>query len=156
MSEPRKTSMRMIGRANKDTEKTGAGGALHRRPFEGPSQLREALWQSVAARLAGLNVRVYQIGIHALSGATAGLAGMLLAARTGSGSPMVAARARDAASSADVRKPAARPPRAKAGRPALAADSARQQLRPPADDADHSKEVDVDLARRRGPNMKPR
>jgi L-arabinose transport system permease protein len=42
----------------------------------------------VVARLAGLNVRGYQIGIYTLSGATAGLAGMLLAARTGSGQPI--------------------------------------------------------------------
>jgi L-arabinose transport system permease protein len=42
----------------------------------------------VVARLAGLNNRAYQIGIYMLSGATAGLAGMLLAARTGSGQPV--------------------------------------------------------------------
>ena len=42
----------------------------------------------IVARLAGLNVRRYQIGIYMLSGATAGLAGMLLAARTGSGQPI--------------------------------------------------------------------
>jgi L-arabinose transport system permease protein len=42
----------------------------------------------VVASLAGLNVRRYQIGIYMLSGATAGLAGMLLAARTGSGQPI--------------------------------------------------------------------
>ena len=42
----------------------------------------------VVARLAGLNVQGYQIGIDALSGAAAGLAGMLLAARTGSGQPI--------------------------------------------------------------------
>jgi L-arabinose transport system permease protein len=42
----------------------------------------------LVARLAGLNVRLYQIGIYTLSGATAGLAGMLLAARTGSGQPI--------------------------------------------------------------------
>ena len=42
----------------------------------------------VVARLAGLNVRAYQIGVYTLSGATAGLAGMLLAARTGSGQPI--------------------------------------------------------------------
>ena len=42
----------------------------------------------VVARLAGLNVRAYQVGIYTLSGATAGLAGMLLAARTGSGQPI--------------------------------------------------------------------
>ncbi len=42
----------------------------------------------VVARLAGLNVRAYQIGVYILSGAAAGLAGMLLAARTGSGQPI--------------------------------------------------------------------
>jgi L-arabinose transport system permease protein len=42
----------------------------------------------VVARLAGLNNRAYQIGVYMLSGATAGLAGMLLAARTGSGQPV--------------------------------------------------------------------
>jgi ribose transport system permease protein/L-arabinose transport system permease protein len=42
----------------------------------------------VVARLAGLNVQGYQVGIYTLSGATAGLAGMLLAARTGSGQPI--------------------------------------------------------------------
>lgn len=42
----------------------------------------------VVARLAGLNVRGYQIGVYILSGAAAGLAGMLLAARTGSGQPI--------------------------------------------------------------------
>ena len=42
----------------------------------------------VVARLAGLNNRAYQIGVYILSGATAGLAGMLLAARTGSGQPV--------------------------------------------------------------------
>lgn len=42
----------------------------------------------VVARLAGLNVRAYQIGVYVLSGAAAGLAGLLLAARTGSGQPI--------------------------------------------------------------------
>lgn len=42
----------------------------------------------VVARLAGLNNRAYQIGVYILSGATAGLAGMLLAARTRSGQPV--------------------------------------------------------------------
>jgi L-arabinose transport system permease protein len=42
----------------------------------------------VVARLAGLNVRGYQVGIYILSGAAAGLAGMLLAARTSSGQPI--------------------------------------------------------------------
>jgi L-arabinose transport system permease protein len=40
------------------------------------------------ARLAGLPIRTYQVGIYALSGAAAGLAGVLLAARTGSGQPL--------------------------------------------------------------------
>ena len=42
----------------------------------------------VVARLAGLNNRAYQIGVYVLSGAAAGLAGLLLAARTGSGQPI--------------------------------------------------------------------
>lgn len=42
----------------------------------------------VVARLAGLNVRAYQIGVYILSGVAGGLAGMLLAARTGSGQPI--------------------------------------------------------------------
>jgi len=42
----------------------------------------------VVARLAGIHVQGYQIGIYTLSGATAGLAGMLLAARTSSGQPI--------------------------------------------------------------------
>ncbi len=42
----------------------------------------------VVARLAGLNNRAYQIGVYILSGVAAGLAGMLLAARTGSGQPI--------------------------------------------------------------------
>ena len=42
----------------------------------------------VVARLAGLDVRATQIGVYVLSGAAAGLAGMLLAARTGSGQPV--------------------------------------------------------------------
>ena len=42
----------------------------------------------VVARLAGLNNRAYLIGVYMLSGAAAGLAGMLLAARTGSGQPV--------------------------------------------------------------------
>ena len=42
----------------------------------------------VVARLAGLDVRAYQIGVYVLSGVAAGLAGMLLAARTGSGQPI--------------------------------------------------------------------
>jgi len=43
---------------------------------------------ALVARFAGLNVRAYQIGVYVLSGATAGLAGLLLAARTGSGQPI--------------------------------------------------------------------
>lgn len=42
----------------------------------------------VVARLAGLNVRAYRIGVYILSGGASGLAGMLLAARTGSGQPI--------------------------------------------------------------------
>ena len=42
----------------------------------------------VVARLAGLDVRRYQIGVYVLSGIASGLAGMLLAARTGSGQPI--------------------------------------------------------------------
>ena len=42
----------------------------------------------VVARLAGLNNRAYQIGVYILSAAAAGLAGLLLAARTGSGQPI--------------------------------------------------------------------
>ena len=42
----------------------------------------------IVARLAGLPILPYQVGIYALSGAAAGLAGMLLAARTGSGQPL--------------------------------------------------------------------
>ena len=48
----------------------------------------EKIASAIKTRLAGLNVRAYQIGIYTLSGATAGLAGMLLAARTGSGQPI--------------------------------------------------------------------
>ena len=42
----------------------------------------------VASRLAGLNNKGYQIGVYILSGAAAGLGGLLLAARTGSGQPI--------------------------------------------------------------------
>lgn len=42
----------------------------------------------VVARLAGLNNRAYQVGVYILSGVAAGLAGLLLAARTGSGQPI--------------------------------------------------------------------
>jgi ribose transport system permease protein/L-arabinose transport system permease protein len=41
----------------------------------------------VVARFAGINLTNYRIGIYIMSGATAGLAGVLLAARTGSGQP---------------------------------------------------------------------
>jgi ribose transport system permease protein/L-arabinose transport system permease protein len=40
------------------------------------------------ARLAGLNNTRYQIGVYVLSGVAAGLGGLLLAARTGSGQPI--------------------------------------------------------------------
>lgn len=40
-----------------------------------------------AARLAGINLDRYKLGIYALSGAAAGLAGVLLTARTTSGQP---------------------------------------------------------------------
>jgi len=43
---------------------------------------------SVAARLAGINVNRMKIGMYMLCGATAGLAGVLLAARTTSGNPI--------------------------------------------------------------------
>ena len=42
----------------------------------------------VVARLAGLNNAGYQIGVYILSGVAAGLGGLLLAARTGSGQPI--------------------------------------------------------------------
>jgi L-arabinose transport system permease protein len=42
----------------------------------------------VVARLAGLNNTAYQIGVYILSGVAAGLGGLLLAARTGSGQPI--------------------------------------------------------------------
>jgi L-arabinose transport system permease protein len=42
----------------------------------------------VVARLAGLNNTAYQIGVYVLSGVAAGLGGLLLAARTGSGQPI--------------------------------------------------------------------
>lgn len=42
----------------------------------------------LVARLAGLDNRAYQIGVYILSGTAAGLAGVLLAARTGSGQPI--------------------------------------------------------------------
>jgi len=43
---------------------------------------------AVAARLAGINVRRVKIGMYILSGAAAGLAGVLLTARTTSGNPI--------------------------------------------------------------------
>ncbi len=43
---------------------------------------------SVAARLAGINVNRMKIGMYLLCGATAGLAGVLLTARTTSGNPI--------------------------------------------------------------------
>ena len=39
------------------------------------------------ARLAGIDIKRYQLGIYAVSGLAAGLAGMILAARTMSGQP---------------------------------------------------------------------
>lgn len=42
----------------------------------------------VVARLAGLDNTRYQIGVYILSGVAAGLGGLLLAARTGSGQPI--------------------------------------------------------------------
>jgi len=42
----------------------------------------------IVARLAGLNNTRYQIGVYVLSGVAAGLGGLLLAARTGSGQPI--------------------------------------------------------------------
>lgn len=42
----------------------------------------------VVARLSGLNLNRYRVGVYALSGAVAGVAGLLLAARTGSGQPV--------------------------------------------------------------------
>lgn len=42
----------------------------------------------VVARLSGMNLSRYRVGIYALSGAVAGVGGILLAARTGSGQPV--------------------------------------------------------------------
>src|SRR5262249_54512275 len=42
----------------------------------------------VVARFAGIHLTRYRIGIYVMSGAAAGLAGILLAARTGSGQPI--------------------------------------------------------------------
>ncbi|MER9673966.1 ABC transporter permease [Mesorhizobium sp. M0208] len=42
----------------------------------------------VVARFSGININRYRVGIYIMSGVTAGLAGILLAARTGSGQPV--------------------------------------------------------------------
>ncbi|MBZ9857446.1 ABC transporter permease [Mesorhizobium sp. CA13] len=42
----------------------------------------------VVARFSGINVKRYRVGIYIMSGVAAGLAGILLAARTGSGQPV--------------------------------------------------------------------
>ena len=42
----------------------------------------------VVARLSGMNLNRYRIGMYMLSGAAAGIGGILLAARTGSGQPV--------------------------------------------------------------------
>ena len=42
----------------------------------------------VVARLSGLNIRAYRTGMYVLSGMAAGIGGILLAARTGSGQPI--------------------------------------------------------------------
>ncbi len=42
----------------------------------------------VVARFSGINVNRYRVGIYVMSGVVAGLAGILLAARTGSGQPI--------------------------------------------------------------------
>jgi L-arabinose transport system permease protein len=42
----------------------------------------------VVARFSGINVNRYRVGIYIMSGVVAGLAGILLAARTGSGQPI--------------------------------------------------------------------
>src|SRR5262249_29405047 len=42
----------------------------------------------VVVRFAGIDLTRYRIGIYVMSGAAAGLAGILLAARTGSGQPL--------------------------------------------------------------------
>lgn len=42
----------------------------------------------IVARLAGLNITRYRLGIYTLSGLMAAVAGILLAARTGSGQPI--------------------------------------------------------------------
>ncbi len=42
----------------------------------------------VVAKFAGVNLNRYRVGIYAMSGAVAGIGGVLLAARTGSGQPV--------------------------------------------------------------------
>jgi len=42
----------------------------------------------VVARLSGMNLNAYRVSVYVLSGAVAGIAGILLAARTGSGQPI--------------------------------------------------------------------
>lgn len=42
----------------------------------------------IVARFSGINVNRYRVGIYVMSGVAAGLAGILLAARTGSGQPI--------------------------------------------------------------------
>ena len=42
----------------------------------------------VVARLSGMNLNTYRVSMYVLSGAVAGIAGILLAARTGSGQPI--------------------------------------------------------------------
>lgn len=42
----------------------------------------------VVARLSGMNLNAYRVNMYVLSGAVAGIAGILLAARTGSGQPI--------------------------------------------------------------------
>jgi ribose/xylose/arabinose/galactoside ABC-type transport system permease subunit len=42
----------------------------------------------VVARLSGMNLNAYRVSMYILSGAVAGIAGILLAARTGSGQPI--------------------------------------------------------------------
>jgi ribose transport system permease protein/L-arabinose transport system permease protein len=42
----------------------------------------------IVARLSGMNLNSYRVGVYVLSGAVAGVAGILLAARTGSGQPI--------------------------------------------------------------------
>ena len=42
----------------------------------------------MVARLSGLNIRAHRLGMYVLSGVVAGIGGILLAARTGSGQPI--------------------------------------------------------------------